>query len=174
MAKKPKNKLPDEFTVTPPTVPGAETTGAANIAAEEPRTEPVVVTPPREYRQVHSHHAGNAASELRIIVRDDPGAGGANHVYAIDGFQSFDGILAASAFTLIRFQNGPIPTNGLNGITNEVLLAIVQDRLKCFQNGPFACAENAAALMHTTEALYALHARTRDRMARNVEGTNGK
>jgi hypothetical protein len=33
------------------------------------------------------------------------------------------------------FQNGPIAEVGVNGVTHEVLLAIVADRLRSFQKG---------------------------------------
>lgn len=72
----------------------------------------------------------------------------------------------------IRFQRGSEADNGVNGITNEVLLAIVQDRLKGYQSGSFACRENAIALTKIEEALMWLHYRSRDRLARGVEGTD--
>jgi hypothetical protein len=68
------------------------------------------------------------------------------------------------------FQNGPIAESGPNGISNEVLLAIVIDRLECFQKGQFACRENALALTKLQEAVHWLHHRTRERLARGVEG----
>lgn len=74
----------------------------------------------------------------------------------------------------LDFQRGPIKETGVNGITHEVLLAILIDRLKGFQSGAFACPENAMALAHLEAALEMLHSRTRTRkrMARGVEGTN--
>ena len=74
----------------------------------------------------------------------------------------------------IKFQNGPILEFGVNGISNESLLAIVEDRLAGFQSGEFACRENAIALIKLQEAMMWLQKRTRDRMARGVEGTNQK
>ncbi len=61
-----------------------------------------------------------------------------------------------------------------NGVTNEVLLAIVIDRLEGFQAGPFACDENARALNFCEFALDELHRRTRDRSARGVENKHEK
>jgi hypothetical protein len=71
---------------------------------------------------------------------------------------------------LIEFQKGGIQETGVNGVTHEVLLAIVADRLESFQNGPFHCDENRVALNHVTEALAALKSRTVARLARGVEG----
>ncbi|ODT86711.1 MAG: hypothetical protein ABS78_15575 [Phenylobacterium sp. SCN 70-31] len=70
------------------------------------------------------------------------------------------------------FQNGPIGEVGVNGLTHEALLAILVDRLRAFQAGPFSCRENALALTKLEEAQQWLGARTRARMVRGVEGTH--
>jgi hypothetical protein len=106
-------------------------------------------------------------SELIINVIDGPGHGGACREYRIS---DEGGVLLAG----IGFQNGPIQEAGANGITQEALLAVVIDRLRGFQSGPYACRENAIALTHCEDALMWLQKRTRDRMARGVEGTNQK
>jgi hypothetical protein len=125
-------------------------------------------------RTIESHKvAGNEKNELDIVVTDEPGAGGANHSYAVwiaSELNDPDCDLALGPLHTVNFQNGPIPVNGINGVTQEVLLAIVKDRLECFQNGPFPCAENEAALAFVSEALEILKNRTRDRIARAVEG----
>ena len=72
--------------------------------------------------------------------------------------------------TRIDFQRGAVPEQGANGVTNEALLAIVLDRLRAFQVGPFACPENGHAIQHLAVALHCLQARTRDRVARGVVG----
>ncbi len=111
--------------------------------------------------------------QLRIDVLDEPGAGGAHHEYYI----TTDAIGAGGAGlrdTFISFQNGPIKEAGVNGLTQEALLAIVIDRLRSFQSGPFSCRENAIALTHCEDALMWLQRRTRARIARGVEGTNVK
>lgn len=56
------------------------------------------------------------------------------------------------------------------GLTNEVLLAIVADRLYQFQGGQCACEENAIALQHVNGALAALKARTVRRANQGIEG----
>lgn len=107
-------------------------------------------------RELTDHKINPANDKLRIVVTDTPGAGGANHRYEIDGFNAFtnpsretgDRGDAAS----ILFQNGPINEVGVNGITQEALLAIVADRLRSFQAGPYACRENALALTKIEEA----------------------
>jgi hypothetical protein len=74
----------------------------------------------------------------------------------------------------VCFQEGPIALAGVNGISNEALLAIVEDRLAGFQSGEYACRENALALTKIQEAMMWLQKRTRDRAARGVEGTMEK
>lgn len=131
-------------------------------------------------RTINDHKVNPANDRLTITVSDEPGAGGANHRYEVTGFDTSgnpskeDAKGYASSFSrqVILFQNGPINENGVNGLTQEVLLAIVADRLRSFQSGPFACRENALALTKIEEAQHWLHARTLARMQRGVEGTH--
>ncbi len=74
----------------------------------------------------------------------------------------------------ICFQNGPVKEAGYNGNSQEVLLAILIDRLEGFQSGQYACHDNQMALDHVQSARLWLHKRTMDRVARNVEGTHQK
>ncbi len=115
-------------------------------------------------RTIEDHRVNPANDRIAINVLDQPGSGGANHEYEV--------VLPDGRKTVISFQNGPINDAGVNGLTQEVLLAIVVDRLRAFQKGPYACRENALALTKIEEAQHWLHSRTRARMARNVEGTH--
>lgn len=128
-------------------------------------------------REITSHRVNPANDRLTIQVHDEPSAGGANHLYAVYGFHT-QGNPSADSFSndetclKVLFQNGPISEAGVNGVTQEVLLAIVVDRLQAFQAGPYACVENGEALKHVEAAQEALLSRTRARMARGVEGTH--
>lgn len=130
-------------------------------------------------REITSHRVNLANDRLTLQVHDEPGAGGANHLYAVYGFHT-KGNPSADSFSKdetclkVLFQNGPIGEAGVNGVTQEVLLAIVADRLQAFQSGPYACPENGEALKHVEAAQEALLSRTRARMARGVEGTHQK
>lgn len=115
-------------------------------------------------REITDHKCNPANDRLVIRAIDQPGAGGANHSYRITCET------CPEADHSIEFQNGPINEHGINGVTQEVLLAVVIDRLRSFQAGTFACRENALALTKCEEALQWLHSRTRARMARGVEG----
>lgn len=114
-------------------------------------------------RELNEHKVNPANDTLEITVEDEPGQGGANHHYHV-----FGGLVDEVIF----FQNGPIAEFGVNGLTHEVLLAIVADRLRSFQAGPYACKANACALTHIEEALHWLQQRTIERMRRGVEGTH--
>jgi hypothetical protein len=131
-------------------------------------------------RQLTDHIvSGDQAVQLLITVMDEPGAGGANHRYEITGFDtdtnpSRTDSAGTKSRDVIMFQNGPIKEAGVNGITQEALLAITIDRLRSFQNGPYKCRENAIALTHIEEALMWLQRRTVERIKRGVEGTHQK
>ena len=47
----------------------------------------------------------------------------------------------------------------------------VEDRLKCFQKGPYTSVDNEHDLRHVQEAMHWLQQRTIARMRRGVEGT---
>lgn len=117
-------------------------------------------------RFLNEHQINPANDTLTITVVDEPGHGGANHHYVIEGGHAFP--------TRLEFQNGPISEdgNGVNGITHEALLAVLIDRLRGFQRGPYSCKANACALTHLEEALHWLQQRTLERMRRGVEGTH--
>lgn len=147
-------------------------------------------------REITTHKVNGCNEAIEITAMDEPGSGGANHHYRLavippecwekqnDGSVVLDIEKTAKQRTGcdLKFQNGPVSA-GINGITNEALLAVVIDRLRSFQNGapgddlhltakgPFACRENALALTKLEEAMHWLHHRTRGRVARGVEGT---
>jgi hypothetical protein len=131
-------------------------------------------------RELTGHVVNEANDRLKITVEDEAGAGGANHLYMIRGFDT--GSNPSCPFTArhgqpsqhatVLFQNGPIAETGVNGVTHEALLEIVADRLRSFQAGPYACQANADALSAVEAAQEALLSRTRARMARGVEGTH--
>lgn len=126
-------------------------------------------------RIVDDHIINPSNDTIVISVDDEPGAGGANHRYVVSGFNLETNASASLDLpyqqTTILFQNGPINEFGVNGITQEVLLAIVADRLRSFQAGQFSCRENALALTKVEEALHWLQQRTIRRLRAGVEGT---
>lgn len=118
--------------------------------------------------EIHDHEVNPANATLKIVATDEQGPGGANHRYEISGFDTYGDL---NEFVTLFFQNGAIAEVGVNGITHEALIAIVLDRLRAFQTGPYACRENALAITKLEEAQHWLFHRTLKRMTRGVEGT---
>lgn len=126
-------------------------------------------------RTLQDHKVGAATDALTITAVDKPGPGGAHHEYWVQSLIGHSPDVTdtyGKVDTLIKFQNGPIAEVGVNGVTHEALLAIVMDRLRSFQEGPYRCKANACALTHIEEAMHWLQQRTLERMRRGVEGTS--
>jgi len=124
-------------------------------------------------KSITDHRVNGLNESINIIVMDEPGPGNACHHYRVEPIASDHPQGAINPFD-IKFQKGAILESGVNGCSNEALLAVVIDRLRGFQSGPFACRDNAVALTKLEEAVMWLHKRTRDRIARGVEGMNVK
>lgn len=125
--------------------------------------------------KTHTHNVAN--EHICIEVLDQPGPGNANHHYFLSGFHtkgnpSADSSCNDNTGLHVLFQNGPIRESGINGVTNEALLALVIDRLQGFQSGPYACRENALALTKLEESMHWMLHRTILREVRGVEGTS--
>ena len=78
-------------------------------------------------------------------------------------------IIASESVQVLTFQCGTVPDVGTNGATNEAILAIVKHRIGVL-NARFPCRENSLAITKIEEAIHWLEARTRARIARDVEG----
>lgn len=107
-----------------------------------------------------------------VYRRGEKGPGG--------GYHDYDVLLGTEPqeeayLVQIRFQKGPRnDENARHGVLDEDLLEIVRDRIKAFQEGPYATRENACALTHIEEALMWLNKRSEDRAERGVLGTYEK
>lgn len=125
-----------------------------------------------KYREIVGHRLSDLNNAITILADDrDPECGNASHDYDIGAF-SDAGRQNALTTSYIHFQHGAVKEVGLNGISDEALLAVVADRLQGFQSGAFSCRENAIALTHIETAILWLNKRTLDRMARGVEGVS--
>lgn len=118
-----------------------------------------------------------------VFTVDEKGPGGANHLYVVykagsATLEGNDSSLRGNPEDLLltlQMQCGPRKEEGsLHGVIDTDLLEIVRDRLKAFQDGPFASRENACALTHIEEALMWMNRRVEDRIERNVLGKNQK
>lgn len=105
----------------------------------------------------------------KVYAVDEPGCGGANHLYQVNLQYEEDG---CDMISYIAFQKGARKDpKSEHGILDTDLLEIVRDRLKGFQGGEFATEDNAKALEHIELALMYMNKRVMDRYERNVLGT---
>lgn len=116
-------------------------------------------------RLIETHKVNGCNEKITLSASDELTLGGAPVLYQV---RYGDPV----AVVHIPFQNGPVGEVGTNGLTHEVLLSIVADRLEGFQAGPYACEENRIALERVNDALATLKMRTNARLARGVEGTH--
>ncbi len=123
-------------------------------------------------RAVTAHQVTEADKKLTIQALDEPGAGGAYHVYGVSGLSPHPSLPANGLpeLQVIAFQQGPVENDTPNGITIEALLAICKHRLDCFQAGPYPSQYNDRALIYIEQAIAALQERTRARISAGVEG----
>lgn len=120
-------------------------------------------------RQITLHHDGHGLNESILLQADaqDPNGGGASHVYTA--------MINGGGVAAINFQHGPRNVEGSTpGVTEAVLLAILIDRLRGFQAGPFSSRQNAIMLTKLEECLMWTRNRADERAARGVLGKNEK
>lgn len=110
-----------------------------------------------ELREIKTHHV-NVCNEALCLSTDDRGT----YYVALSSDEA--------DFSMTYHQGEVNKISDVNGITNELLLAIVIDRLETFQRGEYACPENEHALGNLRFALDHLRRRTKEREARGVEG----
>jgi hypothetical protein len=118
-------------------------------------------------RKLETHKVDPTNERIDIEVRDTLGAGGAHCHYNVSGFDTkrnparigVYGYKNSFSHLPIVFQSVPVAEVGVNGITHEVLIAIIIDRLEHFQKGQFANDYNRLALEHLDAAHAALRAR---------------
>lgn len=100
----------------------------------------------------------------------------AHHKYVIEVFSNSitnppdGGLINVVERCEINFQNGGLKEVGPNGITDQALIAVVLDRLRSFNDGPYRCRENSMMITKLEEALMWGEKRGNDRARRNVEG----
>lgn len=109
--------------------------------------------------RIYTDHNGGAVNAISSLA---DGTDVEGHHYQI---------LSGSRQQSIDFQLGPVKESGVNGATNEALIAILIHRMN-FLNGKFPCRENSLAITKLQEALMWLEQRTKERIARQVEGVN--
>lgn len=73
------------------------------------------------------------------------------------------------SFINVKWQDGNVPDNGVNGATVEEVIEVAKLRIALL-NSKFPCRENSLAITKLEEATHWLEARTKERTKRGVEG----
>lgn len=107
-------------------------------------------------RELHKHKVNTLNREISLFVLDEPNENGACNLYSVQS----KGVEIAK----LSFQTDK---KIVNGITNEILLAILLDRVKGFQKGPLKCEENGYIISHIKGALVWVHKRMKRRLSEN-------
>jgi len=107
-------------------------------------------------------HTDNNGVAVNAISKLSDGTDVEGHYYQI---------LSGPLTQIVEFQKGPVLSNGVNGATNEALLAILIHRTK-YLNKLYPCRENSIAITNMEQALMWFEKRTADRLERGVEGKN--
>lgn len=138
-------------------------------------------------------------NQVAVQVLDEPGPDKSNHQYRIrtlpvnpddpNNLNPSDQVRREADFqdgmipgvvdlqfqtTVTDIVDGVETVKVVTGVTNEALLAVVIDRLRGFQSGPFYSQFNESAARHCESALEDLHVRTRERIRRSVLGARIK
>ena len=124
-------------------------------------------------REITDHHDAHGLAESITVSADDldPNGGMASHTYTL----SIDTPTGRQHIGSVQYQRGPRNVAGsIPGILDSVLLAIVVDRMRCFNAGPFSTRENALVMTHCQEAMHWLKHRADERAVRGVLGQNVK
>lgn len=127
-------------------------------------------------RQIISHHDGHGLNE-RLKITADPldhaNGGGASHNYSVSVLGTATAWSLDVVAAQIQFQHGPRDAVGSRpGITEAALYAILIDRLRAFQAGPFPDAENDVQIKLLEQCLASTRKRADGRAARGVLGKN--
>lgn len=125
-------------------------------------------------RELYDHKGSKLNREcIRVYTNDLRAEDNAHHKYVIDVEKpalTSDQVTEVVERCELNFQNGGLAEVGPNGITEQALLAVVLDRLRSFNDGPYRSRENSVAITKIEEALMWMQKRADDRARRGVEG----
>lgn len=160
-----KNDVKDSDTETEPNTDGGDEVKAA--------TNHDIVG------SVEAHEGALASGDTAGKVIDAQGIcphSNAPKRFVISGFDAQTNDAAEAGDNLnacvILMQNGVLTEVGVNGVTAEDLLKVVEETYVCFQEGKFACAENDEVLQHVRAAQAAIAKRFQRRSSEGTEGTH--
>ena len=109
---------------------------------------------------------------MAVTTIDEPNhetGGGAHHMYGVS-YGDPSGEKGDPGLAVLEFQNGPVSEAGVNGITNEALIAVVPDRPRSFQKSPYSCREHAPMIPPFKDTLLRLPKCTLGQGPRGIAG----
>jgi hypothetical protein len=112
--------------------------------------------------RIYTGNPGVAVNHLVSINKGSNVIKKAGHFYEV---------LVGPKVVEVIFQHGPIHEEGVNGLTNEALLAILIHRTECI-NDQVACEKNTKAIELMKETKELFEQRIAERQARGVSGQN--
>ena len=113
----------------------------------------------REIEMIDSHHVKGYAFNIDIKAVPVERYGIPTYTYSL--VKEYIGKPGYQFIKDLNFQTGDPGVYGVNGVTNEALLAIMIHRLQGFQNNSSTnCSENQEAINHMELAMEALYSRT--------------
>lgn len=113
----------------------------------------------RETDVIDSHHVKGYA--FNIDIKAVPVERYGMQTYTYNLTKAYEGKPGYQFIKELNFQIGDPKKYGINGVTNEALLAIMIHRLKGFQENPNTnCIENGEAIMYMEQAMGALYTRS--------------
>lgn len=124
--------------------------------------------------QVYDHKNNRFNREHIVVTAVTPPApdGACKHysIAAVIPAQTSDSSEQVVNQSTLDFQDGSIAEVGPNGITDQALLAVVLDRMRGFNNGPYRCRENSVIITKIEEALMWMEKRSNDRARQGIDG----
>lgn len=118
------------------------------------------VIPPR---RIHTDDNGVTVTDTCLDARGQRKPG---NRYLVSGLNA-----ATPKFMEVVFQSGHHSTDGLNGLTNEMLLYILKDRIQ-YLDACVPAPENKDAMRHIDQAIVALEQRMKRRLEEGKAGTD--
>lgn len=114
--------------------------------------------------ELTDHHINDCNQQIKLVRIEPPEETAHRRT-------QYEVTLPGQAPLMLKFQDGEVD-KGVNGLTNEVLLVILLDRVRAEQAGPFRSQENQMTLASLENAGLWFKRRATERKARGVEGTH--
>lgn len=121
------------------------------------------------FRDITTHHINDFNKNIKLEAIGPKTIGGANIHYRISNLEGPTSHPEVVRTCSIYFQNCN-PRDCVTGVSNEVYLAMLIDRMEGFCSGPFNSDENTQVLTKLKECMDLFAKRSQARVEAGVEG----